>query len=577
MSSEKQSELIVAPSAWHLAAFAMLCSPAVCRLMFDKSPHASIALLVQLVVVAGLFFSFIRWRYFALSWSFFSALAVIDTLHYIEYREGLSVRTLAIAFQTPLEQTIGFLKPRWLGLLVVFALAVYAYVRICSASVPTVQKNIGRKVLQVTAAIMSAGFATLTAITIAVMLGANDSWLNNFTRFAADNVARSYPYRPVLNLLAYVVSERKYDQFQSVKLAIDWSSKIKINSNKNGGTLTEAVVIVLGESSNRSRWGLYGYSRDTNPKLKQNVGIIRLDDVVTPWNSTMTSVPILMTQKSLTDKELYTSQPGLPLVFQAAGFETYWISNQGSSGNFDRSIRQLYSEAQHQEFVAGKTALLMGQPGDDAQLIQPLARALGSSAKRVFVVLHTQGSHYPFWERYPKSREQFLPSKAGGDFINNRFRNNDWQEVSNSYDNSILYTDHVLDQFIQVLEKSGRKSILLYASDHGQSLPTQHCSELGQGYANRDNFEVPAFIWLSSAFAKDSIASQEILRLNAKKSISTSAFFPTVLALAGVELDGVAPNASLLSKDFRGSEQLVHSDKNVVLFQSLDSTNNCTR
>ena len=44
------------------------------------------------------------------------------------------------------------------------------------------------------------------------------------------------------------------------------------------------------------------------------------------------------------------------------------------------------------------------------------------------------------------------------------------EQIYNSYDNSILYVDHVLGQVIQTLEQSRVPYVFIYLSDHGESL-----------------------------------------------------------------------------------------------------------
>jgi glucan phosphoethanolaminetransferase (alkaline phosphatase superfamily) len=375
--------------------------------------------------------------------------------------------------------------------------------------------------------------------------------------------------------LNYFASDKKFDEFQRRKLALDLTSKISVlDSNKTENAL-EAVVLVLGESSNKSRWSLYGYERQTNPKLSQRAGLTLLQDMVSPWSSTMASVPVIMTQKSPTDKELYTDQPGLAKIMQTAGFETYWLSNQGHNGNFDRSIKRLYGEANHQDFVSGPTALLIGQPGDDARLIAPFKKALNTAAKKLFIVVHTQGSHYPYWERYPSTFEQFKPAKRSEEFFNNRLKNTDWLNVSNSYDNSILYTDFVLDLVISVLEQSGRRARLVYVSDHGQAIPTASCGQLGQGYMSENNNRVPGFIWLSRSYVAAFPQNVENIQHNAKLPQSTTNVFPTMLGLAGIQLQGVPPESSLLSKVFKPAPQLVKTEAGDQLITSLPVEPNC--
>jgi lipid A ethanolaminephosphotransferase len=44
------------------------------------------------------------------------------------------------------------------------------------------------------------------------------------------------------------------------------------------------------------------------------------------------------------------------------------------------------------------------------------------------------------------------------------------EELYNSYDNTILYVDHVVGGILQSLDRSGVPYVFIYLSDHGESL-----------------------------------------------------------------------------------------------------------
>ena len=81
----------------------------------------------------------------------------------------------------------------------------------------------------------------------------------------------------------------------------------------------------------------------------------------------------------------------------------------------------------------------------------------GSS--KLFIVLHTKGSHFDYKRRYPLEFAHFVtPNGARRDTI------------VDAYDNSILYTDWFLSELISILSARNTHSALLYASDHGENL-----------------------------------------------------------------------------------------------------------
>lgn len=56
----------------------------------------------------------------------------------------------------------------------------------------------------------------------------------------------------------------------------------------------EIYVLVVGETSRALNWSLYGYDRETNPKLSEVSGLTAFTNVLTQSNTTHKSVPMLM-------------------------------------------------------------------------------------------------------------------------------------------------------------------------------------------------------------------------------------------------------------------------------------------
>jgi lipid A ethanolaminephosphotransferase len=116
------------------------------------------------------------------------------------------------------------------------------------------------------------------------------------------------------------------------------------------------------------------------------------------------------------------------------------------------------------------------------------------------LVLHTLGSHGPAYSRrYPPQFAVFKPycEKTSPQECTD-------EEVSNAYDNTIVYTDYIISQLIERL-KSRREDIdsfLLYASDHGESLGENgvYLHGLPRAIAPAAQTDVPVIVWLSQGF-----------------------------------------------------------------------------
>jgi glucan phosphoethanolaminetransferase (alkaline phosphatase superfamily) len=538
-------------------------------LLFQIDPNP-----VSLILMPLAFF-WITLTHIAFAWSRWVVVAMLPAfvllpfeLYYLwTYREPPNLHIVAIAFQTPFEQIHSFVTPRlpalFTGVLLSIGIWVLAFRYQPQGTTEDTFRNILRKVAFVifllSAFVVASNvyfFYRETAINVAP----------NRLEIAGRLIQGVYPvgrlmtfaqYGAEINMRAAMIEKREKEG------PIARSIAPKSDRSKM------AVVLVIGESANPSRWGIFGYERNTTPKLATRERLITLRDMVSPWPATMMAVPVMISRKDGTDQRLFSDAPTLPRALRQAGYKTYWISTQGSNGGNDASISDLASEAEFQYFLSGPTALRPGQPGDDSQLLGYLDAALKSDAQKIFVVLHTQGSHFPYWERHPPEFDFFKPAMKS--FYFNSWRNDESQriEMGNSYDNSVLYTDYFLDQVINRLELSGRNARFVYAADHGESLPTADCNWQGHGFRAPSNFRVPGLIWLSKLAQELEPGLLEKLEASAKLKSSISDIFPTVLELAKVELANTDMSRSLLAPGFIERPRLVNTSKPIDFDREL--------
>jgi len=115
-----------------------------------------------------------------------------------------------------------------------------------------------------------------------------------------------------------------------------------------------------------------------------------------------------------------------------------------------------------------------------------------SKSNKVFVVLHTSTSHGP---KYPPQFEVFKPvceSVELGDCTQ--------QELINAYDNTIVYTDYLLNVVIEyLLDLKEYKSAMFFVSDHGESLGEKklYIHGVPRSIAPKEQYEIPFIVWFS--------------------------------------------------------------------------------
>lgn len=313
----------------------------------------------------------------------------------------------------------------------------------------------------------------------------------------------------------------------------------------------QVYVLVIGESSARDHWQLFGYERPTNPQLSQITNLVPITRMVTSWPETLAAVPIMLTRKPITSNNPKWDEPSFLPAMKEAGYETWWISNQYPIGKFDSPVATYAYEAQHVEWV--NRTVNWNNPGAyDGALIPSLRRALQNSNSDMFIVLHMMGSHMRYDSRYPPAFAQFRPTESEVKNATDRYA-----KIRNSYDNSILYTDHVLAEIINTLKQSGTVSALWYESDHGEVLPSPGCNKQGHGIGTIHEFEIPALFWYSDAYAKDFPQRVIDLRANAGRRTVSGNTFASMLDMTGVDFPNLDHTWSLFSSKWRYHKRMV--------------------
>jgi len=319
----------------------------------------------------------------------------------------------------------------------------------------------------------------------------------------------------------------------------------------------DVLVMVLGESARYDRWSINGYTRETNPLLAKEENLVPLQDLITSVSATRLSVPVIISRKPAMQslKDGFTEKSFLT-AFKEAGYKTYWLSNQISFGKFDTPVSVFAKEADTVEFLnlGGFTT----RSNLDEVLFNPLARALQDPAPKKLIVLHTLGSHWNYAHRYPAQFDKWTPSLRG---VDKPVVTDDAIEprMSNSYDNSILYTDWFLSQVIARLKSPEKAAALMYVADHGQTLYDKSCDLAFHGHNTQYEFHVPAFVWYSDVYAALYPAKVAQLKGHRKARLSTENVFHTLVDLGDIRYPGERLEWSIASPQWKRHKRYVDS------------------
>lgn len=290
------------------------------------------------------------------------------------------------------------------------------------------------------------------------------------------------------------------------------------------------TVLVVGESARAQNFELLGYDRETTPQLSKEAGLIVFSDVHSCGTETAVSVPCMFS--GLTRKDYQASkaknQEGLLDVLQRAGLSVRWRDNQsGCKGTCDRVQFEDVSNAKD-------PVLCTNSECHDEILLQGLASMIDNLQQDTVLVLHQMGSHGPeYFKRYPMQYERFTPVCPS-----NALNQCSEQSIINAYDNTLVYTDHVLASLIDILRsKQGTvDTAMLYLSDHGESLGEYNLFLHGTPYvlAPEQQKHVPMLAWFSDSYGKDYDVDTNCLNKMRDEPLSQDNLFHSMLGLLHV-------------------------------------------
>ena len=267
------------------------------------------------------------------------------------------------------------------------------------------------------------------------------------------------------------------------------------------GTITDhektVVVLVIGESARKANFQLYGYQRDTNPLLSKQEGLKVYQATACATYTTAGTKAILEPKDS---GDLYELLPNYAF---RTGVDVSWrTSNWGEP---PIHIDEYLTDTDLSDLYQGKS-----NDYDDILYYGLRERIESSKKDKVLIILHTSTSHGPkYADKYPKQFEVYKPVAKN---IEEGEKNIGM--LINAYDNTIRYTDFLLNSLINTLrEMKDWHSAMIFISDHGESLGENKMFMHGlpMKLAPKVQYEIPFLVWTSDGFRtyKQTSSSQD--------------------------------------------------------------------
>jgi len=353
----------------------------------------------------------------------------------------------------------------------------------------------------------------------------------------------NYQIRYYINTFNYINAVTRYFKKNANKnrkfVILDNNPQVMADENSQ----PRVLVLVLGETARAMNFSLYGYEKQTNPLLEKQ-DIIVFKDTTSCGTSTAVSLPCMFSvlgkhKFNVTDAK-YT-QNFLDII-QAAGDDIIWKDNDDGCKGVCARVK--YIDARD----GNKQPYCFGDYCYDDILLDELDSTLDNIKKDTLIVLHAMGSHGPsYYKRYPDSMKQFTPSCDTEDL-----QECSQEEIINTYDNTILYTDYVISEVIDTLKKRDNiEASMLYVSDHGESLGEHniYLHGLPDKIAPKEQKKVPMILWLSENAKENMKLDTSCLLKKAKdEAFSHDNYAHTIFGLMAIKTTVYKENLDVLNQ-----------------------------
>lgn len=293
------------------------------------------------------------------------------------------------------------------------------------------------------------------------------------------------PTYPIYSAIKYAASSKQADAAAPLQELTQHAQRPEDDEHK------ELIIVVVGETARADHFSLNGYSRSTNPLLEKEKNLISYTNISSCGTSTAISVPCMFafSEREKFDVETAGRTENILDVLAKANVNVLWRDNNSSS-------KGVAERVSYQDFRSPDINPVCDEECRDIGMLSGLQEYIDQQQEDILIVLHQMGSHGPaYFKRYPQEYEKFTPVCTSAELSECSE-----EQIVNTYDNTILYTDYFLSQVIELLKKNSQRheTAMFYISDHGESLGENGIYLHGMPYmfAPDTQTHVPMIVWI---------------------------------------------------------------------------------
>lgn len=283
-------------------------------------------------------------------------------------------------------------------------------------------------------------------------------------------------------------------------------------------SIKTVVVLIVGETARSENFALNGYGKNTTPLLSKRDDVISFQNTTSCGTYTAFSIPCMFSnmERKNYDEASALRQENILDILNKQGINVIWLDNNtGCKGVCNR----IENENITKKYINIGSKLCQDGGCYDEVLVKELAIKLQHLDKDSLIVLHPLGSHGPnYYQRYPEQFRTFTPTCD-----TNQITNCDSGSLVNTYDNTIVYTDYIINQTIELLQskQNNYNTMLIYLSDHGESLGENglYLHSFPYSIAPAQQTKIPFILWISQHLAKLNRINTACIKNHAKQDL----------------------------------------------------------
>jgi hypothetical protein len=259
------------------------------------------------------------------------------------------------------------------------------------------------------------------------------------------------------------------------------------------------------------------------------------------------SVSLMLTEANQYNGKHWSRSASLFNYFSAAKVESEWLTNHRLLSGWSNQITSIARESDRIKTINLTVGYGNPSSGYDGELIPLFENSVEQRPNQV-TFLHFYNSHIGYCNRYPSEQAHFqplVPAHMFGDLNTIRVFK---ASTLACYDNSILYTDSLLEKLIRKLEARKNPSILLYTADHSEEVigGKAHNSAL----FTYDMINIPLIVWANTQWRQKHPDLWANLINNRNRVFTNDMLFESILGLTGIEAPSLDKQFDISSTAF---------------------------